>query len=60
MEGETPRIQPSPAPETASSSEESEEEDENDHVMSEIHLGCPPKISGSFVSHFTFSLPPGS
>ncbi|KAJ0938334.1 putative lysine methyltransferase, S-adenosyl-L-methionine-dependent methyltransferase [Helianthus annuus] len=58
MEGETPPIQPSPAPETASSSEESEEEVENDHVMSEIHLGCPPKISGSFVSHFTFSLPP--
>ncbi|XP_022010219.1 methyltransferase-like protein 22 isoform X3 [Helianthus annuus] len=58
MEGETPPIQPSPAPETASSSEESEQEDENDHVMSEIHLGCPPKISGSFVSHFTFSLPP--
>ncbi|KAJ0804178.1 putative lysine methyltransferase, S-adenosyl-L-methionine-dependent methyltransferase [Helianthus annuus] len=58
MEGETPPIQPSPAPETASSSEESEQEDENDHVMSEIHLGCPPKFSGSFVSHFTFSLPP--
>ncbi|KAI3512619.1 hypothetical protein L1887_19936 [Cichorium endivia] len=28
-----------------------------DHVMSEIHLGCPPKFSGSFISHFAFSLP---
>ncbi|XP_023762104.2 uncharacterized protein LOC111910497 [Lactuca sativa] len=28
-----------------------------DHVMNKIHLGCPPKFSGSFISHFAFSLP---
>ncbi|XP_076902349.1 uncharacterized protein LOC143557068 [Bidens hawaiensis] len=27
-------------------------------VMSEIHLGCPPNFNGSFLSHFTFSIPP--
>ncbi|XP_071733468.1 uncharacterized protein [Rutidosis leptorrhynchoides] len=32
--------------------------DVKDHVMSEIHLGCPPNYSKPFVSHFTFSLPP--
>ncbi|KAI3763323.1 hypothetical protein L1987_53777 [Smallanthus sonchifolius] len=56
MEGEnseTTEASP-PPPETASSSDDSQK----DHVMSEIHLGCPPKFSGSFVSHFTFSLPP--
>lgn len=26
-------------------------------VMSEIHLGCPPGVSGSYVSNFTISLP---
>ncbi|CAK9324622.1 unnamed protein product [Citrullus colocynthis] len=26
-------------------------------VMSEIHLGCPPGFSGSYVSNFTISLP---
>ncbi|KAI3670489.1 hypothetical protein L1987_87824 [Smallanthus sonchifolius] len=56
MEGEnseTTEASP-PAQETASSLDDSQK----DHVMSEIHLGCPPKFSGSFVSHFTFSLPP--
>ncbi|KAL9244647.1 hypothetical protein vseg_018405 [Gypsophila vaccaria] len=28
-----------------------------EQVMSEVHLGCPPNISGPFLSHFTFSLP---
>ncbi|XP_023528002.1 methyltransferase-like protein 22 isoform X1 [Cucurbita pepo subsp. pepo] len=28
-------------------------------VMSEVHLGCPPGFSGSFVSDFTISLPSG-
>ncbi|KAL8226162.1 hypothetical protein R6Q57_018719 [Mikania cordata] len=55
----SPPIKPSPAPETPSTSENKHKEDEDDHVMSEIHLGCPPKFSGSFLSHFTFSLPPG-
>ncbi|KAI3806870.1 hypothetical protein L1987_22788 [Smallanthus sonchifolius] len=61
MDGENSETtEPSPAPETANSSDDSqkEKEDEDDHVMSEIHLGCPPKFSGSFVSYFTFSLPP--
>lgn len=26
-----------------------------DHVMSEVHLGCPPHFSHSYISHFTFS-----
>ncbi|XP_010906574.1 uncharacterized protein [Elaeis guineensis] len=30
---------------------------EEEQVMSEVHLGCPPGFSGSYVSHFTFSLP---
>ncbi|GFP88888.1 methyltransferase-like protein 22 [Phtheirospermum japonicum] len=32
---------------------------EEEHVMSEVHLGCPPNHSGSHISHFTISLPPG-
>ncbi|XXG52332.1 hypothetical protein AAC387_Pa03g0700 [Persea americana] len=28
-----------------------------DHVMSEVHLGCPPHFSHSYISHFTFSEP---
>ena len=31
------------------------EDSEIDHVMSEIHLGCPPATIGPFLSHFTFS-----
>ncbi|XP_047332489.1 methyltransferase-like protein 22 [Impatiens glandulifera] len=27
-------------------------------VMSEVHLGCPPDVSGSHVSRFTVALPP--
>ncbi|KAK4590620.1 hypothetical protein RGQ29_020968 [Quercus rubra] len=30
---------------------------EEEHVMSEVHLGCPPGISGPHISHFTISLP---
>lgn len=33
-------------------------EDGDYEVMSEVHLGCPPGISGPYISHFTFSLPP--
>ncbi|ESQ26996.1 hypothetical protein EUTSA_v10018901mg [Eutrema salsugineum] len=29
------------------------------HLMSEIHLGCPPATNGPFVSRFTFSSPLG-
>lgn len=36
-----------------------EEEGEEDHVMSEVHLGCPPGSSGPHISHFTISIPPG-
>ncbi|KAL3631872.1 hypothetical protein CASFOL_024856 [Castilleja foliolosa] len=32
---------------------------EEEHVMSEVHLGCPPNHSGPHISHFTISLPPG-
>ncbi|GMN37242.1 hypothetical protein TIFTF001_006656 [Ficus carica] len=28
-----------------------------EEVMSEVHLGCPPGLSGSHYSHFAFSLP---
>ncbi|GMH17664.1 hypothetical protein Nepgr_019505 [Nepenthes gracilis] len=28
-----------------------------DQVMSEVHLGCPPGVSGLHVSHFTFLIP---
>ncbi|KVH97969.1 hypothetical protein Ccrd_023785 [Cynara cardunculus var. scolymus] len=52
-----PHISPPIQPETMNLPEDSEKEEE-DHVMSEIHVGCPPKFSGSFVSHFTFSIPP--
>ncbi|XP_015867394.3 uncharacterized protein LOC107404900 isoform X2 [Ziziphus jujuba] len=38
--------------ESSSSSSES-----SDHVMSEVHLGCPPGLSGSHISYFTFSIP---
>ncbi|XP_008795876.1 methyltransferase-like protein 22 isoform X2 [Phoenix dactylifera] len=34
-----------------------EGEKEEEQVMSEVHLGCPPGFSGSYVSHFTFPLP---
>ncbi|XP_010249761.1 PREDICTED: methyltransferase-like protein 22 isoform X3 [Nelumbo nucifera] len=30
----------------------------SEHVMSEVHLGCPPHFSGPHISHFTFPLPP--
>ncbi|GLT62179.1 hypothetical protein SLA2020_348360 [Shorea laevis] len=33
-------------------------EEEQDHVMSEVHLGCPPGLSGPHISHFAISLPP--
>ncbi|XP_072963100.1 uncharacterized protein [Typha angustifolia] len=32
-------------------------EEGEDQVMSEVHLGCPPRFSGPYISHFTFSLP---
>ncbi|XP_078181833.1 putative methyltransferase family protein isoform X1 [Carex rostrata] len=31
-----------------------------DEVMSEVHLGCPPRSTGPFLSRFTFSLPSSS
>lgn len=31
---------------------------EEEQVMSEVHLGCPPGLSGPHISHFTISLPP--
>ncbi|GAB4842173.1 hypothetical protein Ancab_012131 [Ancistrocladus abbreviatus] len=34
--------------------------DLEDKVMSEVHLGCPPGVSGPYISHFTFFVPPGS
>ncbi|GLU22190.1 hypothetical protein SLE2022_382830 [Rubroshorea leprosula] len=36
----------------------SEDVEEQEQVMSEVHLGCPPGISGPHVSRFTISLPP--
>ncbi|GJS98922.1 methyltransferase-like protein 22 isoform X2 [Tanacetum coccineum] len=54
------KSQPSPAPETASSPagiHKEEEEEEEEDVMSEIHIGCPSKFTGPFISHFSFSLP---
>ncbi|KAJ7951794.1 methyltransferase-like protein 22 [Quillaja saponaria] len=30
---------------------------EEDQVMSEVHLGCPPGLSGPHVSHFTICFP---
>ncbi|XP_042491807.1 methyltransferase-like protein 22 isoform X2 [Macadamia integrifolia] len=55
-----------------SSSSPEEEETENpstplinigdceDHVMSEVHLGCPPCSSGPYISCFTFPIPLGT
>ncbi|XVF24997.1 hypothetical protein REPUB_Repub13aG0175600 [Reevesia pubescens] len=34
-----------------------EDAEEQQHVMSEVHLGCPPGISGTHISHFTITLP---
>ncbi|XP_074585756.1 uncharacterized protein LOC141841482 [Curcuma longa] len=34
------------------------EGEEEELVMSEVHLGCPPHVSGPYISHFTVSLPP--
>ncbi|KAF8388992.1 hypothetical protein HHK36_025676 [Tetracentron sinense] len=51
----------------SSSPEEEMEEDHSrqsngrdfvEHVMSEVHLGCPPRFSGPHISYFTFLLPP--
>lgn len=33
--------------------------EEDEHVMSEVHLGCPPGHSGSHISCFSISIPPG-
>ncbi|CAH2068020.1 unnamed protein product, partial [Thlaspi arvense] len=39
----------------------SEEMEESEiHVMSEVHLGCPPATNGPFLSRFTFSFPPAA
>uniref|UniRef100_A0A0D9WSG1 Methyltransferase-like protein 22 n=1 Tax=Leersia perrieri TaxID=77586 RepID=A0A0D9WSG1_9ORYZ len=35
-----------------------EEEEGEDQVMSEVHLGCPPRFSGLYVSRFSFSSRP--
>uniref|UniRef100_A0A1J3H679 Methyltransferase-like protein 22 n=2 Tax=Noccaea caerulescens TaxID=107243 RepID=A0A1J3H679_NOCCA len=35
------------------------EDDSESHVMSEIHLGCPPATNGPFLSRFAFSFPLG-
>ncbi|XP_019077702.1 uncharacterized protein LOC100256576 isoform X2 [Vitis vinifera] len=32
--------------------------EEHEQVMSEVHLGCPPGLSGPHISKFTISLPP--
>lgn len=34
-----------------------EDAEERQQVMSEVHLGCPPGISGPHISRFTISLP---
>ncbi|KAF2927746.1 hypothetical protein DAI22_06g227600 [Oryza sativa Japonica Group] len=34
------------------------EEEEEEQVMSEVHLGCPPRFSGLYVSRFSFSSRP--
>lgn len=40
------------------SSPSPEKEDGGDEeVMSEVHLGCPPRFSGPHISRFTISLP---
>ncbi|XP_078430763.1 putative methyltransferase family protein isoform X3 [Wolffia australiana] len=36
--------------------EEERQGGKEDEVMSEVHLGCPPRHSGLFTSYFTFSL----
>lgn len=33
---------------------------EEEEVMSEVHIGCPPGISGPHISRFNISLPPGT
>ncbi|XP_068643170.1 uncharacterized protein [Aristolochia californica] len=33
--------------------------DMSELVMSEVHLGCPPRYSGPHITRFTFRLPPG-
>ncbi|GAV64494.1 Methyltransf_16 domain-containing protein [Cephalotus follicularis] len=37
-----------------------DDEKERRLVMSEVHLGCPPGISGPHISHFTVSIPSDS
>ncbi|CAI9114111.1 OLC1v1014752C2 [Oldenlandia corymbosa var. corymbosa] len=44
-----------PPEDSPGSSGQSVEEEE---VMSEVHLGCPPGLSGPFMSNFTVSIPP--
>ncbi|CAL0324126.1 unnamed protein product [Lupinus luteus] len=43
---------PAPSPPSSGKNDGSEE-----HVMSEIHLGCPPRFCGPHISTFTVSLP---
>ncbi|KAJ4718147.1 methyltransferase-like protein 22 [Melia azedarach] len=37
---------------------DSPEEELEQLVMSEVHVGCPPYLSGPYISRFTFSFPP--
>ena len=43
----------SPSPEKEDSAIDGGDEE----VMSEVHLGCPPRFSGPHISRFTISLP---
>lgn len=62
------RSESSSPPAASSSSEELEQLSRRsnvgdftaEEVMSEVHLGCPPGLSGSHYSQFTFSLPTGN
>ncbi|XP_043700904.1 methyltransferase-like protein 22 isoform X3 [Telopea speciosissima] len=58
-----------PASLPSSSSEEEETADPStpfnssdckEYVMSEVHLGCPPRSLGPHISCFTFPIPPGT
>lgn len=40
--------------------DDDKEEEEEVVVMSEVHIGCPPGMSGSHISRFTISIPPGN
>ncbi|KAL5974306.1 hypothetical protein ACLOJK_030970 [Asimina triloba] len=46
------------SPDCSSPTPTSVDGESREEVMSEVHLGCPPRLFGPYISRFTFAYPP--